>query len=108
MSGRFTEDDVEQACLDCLEALGYFILHGHNISPDGDAPERAAYDANILIERFKAAFHNINPHLNADASDYALRKLQQTELPTLIEENRRIHQLIVDGVDVDTCISSHM
>lgn len=101
MSGRFTEDHVEQACLDWLEALGYSILHGPDISPDGDIPERAAYDANILIERFKSAFHNINPHLNADACDYALRKLQQTELPTLIEENRRIHQLIVDGVDVD-------
>lgn len=101
MSGKFTEDHVEQACLDWLEALGYFILHGPDISPDGDAPERAAYDATILIERFKSAFLNINPHLNADACDYALRKLQQTELPTLIEENRRIHQLIVDGVDVD-------
>ena len=49
MSGRFTEDHVEQACLDWLEALGYSILHGPDISPDGDAPERAAYDANILI-----------------------------------------------------------
>ena len=85
MSGRFTEDHVEQACLDWLETLGYSILHGPDISPDGDAPERAAYDANILIERFKTAFQNINPHLNADACDYALRKLQQTELPTLIE-----------------------
>ena len=101
MSGKFTEDHVEQACLDQLEALGYSILHGPNISPDGDVPERAAYDANIMIERFQSAFHNINPHLNADACDYALRKLQQTELPILIEENRRIHQLIVDGVDVD-------
>ena len=101
MSSRFTEDHVEQACLDWLDALGYHILYGPDISPDGDAPERAAYDANILIKRFKTAFHNINPHLNADAFDYALRKLQQTELPTLIEENRRIHQLIVDGVDVD-------
>ena len=51
MSGRFTEDHVEQACLDWLEALGYSILHGPDISPDGDAHERAAYDANILIER---------------------------------------------------------
>ena len=101
MSGKFTEDHVEQACLEWLEELGYSILHGPDISPDGDAPERAAYDSNILIERFKSAFHNINPHLNADACEYALRKLQQTELPSLIEENRRIHQLIVDGVDVD-------
>ncbi len=101
MSGKFTEDHLEQACLDWLEDLDYGVLHGPDISPDGDAPERAAYDATILIERFTTAFHTINPHLSADACDYALRKLQQTDFPNLVEENRRLHQLMVDGVDVD-------
>ena len=100
-SGKFTEDHVEQACLDWLEALDYCVLHGPDISPDGDAPERAAYDATILIERFKTAFHIYQSHLNSDACDYVLRKLQQTDFPSLVEENRRLHQLIVDGVDVD-------
>ena len=101
MSDKFTEDHVEQACLDWLEALGYSILHGPHISPDGDAPERAAYDVTILTNRFETAFHKINPHLSSDDSDYALRKLQQTDFPSLVEENRRLHQLMVDGVDVD-------
>ncbi len=101
MNGKFTEDHVEQACLDWLEALGYGVLHGPDISPDGDARERAAYDVTILIDRFKTAFHTINPHLSSDACDYALRKLQQTDFPSLVEENRRLHQLMVDGVDVD-------
>ena len=101
MRSKFTEDHVEQACLDWLEALGYSILHGPDISPDGDTPERSAYDITILIDRFKTAFHIINPHMNNDACDYALRKLQQTDFPSLTEENRRLHQLIVDGVDVE-------
>ena len=101
MSGKFTEDHVEQASLDWLEALGYSILHGPDISPDGDIPERSAYDITILIDRFKTAFDSINPHMNSDACDYALRKLQQTDFPSLVEENRRLHQLIVDGVDVE-------
>ena len=98
---KITENDVEQVCIDWLEALDYGVLHGSNISPDGDAPERVAYDATILIGRFKTAFSAINPHLNADACDYALRKLQQTDFPNLIEENRRLHKLMIDGVDVD-------
>ena len=49
MSGKFTEDHVEQACLDWLEALDYGVLHGLDISPDGDTPERAAYDVTILV-----------------------------------------------------------
>jgi type I restriction enzyme R subunit len=101
MSGKFTEDHVEQASLDWLEALGYSILHGPDISPDGDTPERSAYDITILVDRFKTAFHIINPHMNSDACDYALRKLLQTDFPSLVEENRRLHQLIVDGVDVE-------
>lgn len=101
MSNKITEDHVEEACLDWLEELGYSILHGPDISPDGDNPERAAYDVTILIDRFKTAFKKINPHLSTDSFEYTLRKLQQSELPTLVEENRRIHQLIIDGVDVD-------
>ena len=98
---KITENDVEQVCIDGLEALNYGVLHGPNISPDGSAPERVAYDATILIGRFKTAFSAINPHLNADACDYALRKLQQTDFPNLIEENHRLHKLMIDGVDVD-------
>ena len=69
MSGKIIEDDVEEACLDWLEALGYAVLHGQDISPDGEAPERAAYDVAILIDRFKTAFHTINPSLGSDACD---------------------------------------
>ncbi len=29
------------------------------------------------------------------------KKLQQTELPSLVEENRRLHRLLIDGVDVE-------
>mgnify|MGYP000388844095 CR=1 FL=1 len=70
MSGKFTEDHVEQACLDWLEALGYGVLHGPDISPDGEARERAAYDSTILIDRFKSSFQTINPHLSSDACAY--------------------------------------
>ncbi len=98
---KLTENDVENACLEWLAVLGYSVLRGADISPDGDAPERASYDSTLLIQRFKTAFHSINPHLDADACGHALRKLQQTDFPSLIEENRRLHRMMVDGVDVE-------
>jgi type I restriction enzyme, R subunit len=101
MTGKFTEDHVEQACLDWLDELGYGVLHGPDISPEGANIERAAHDAVLLIERFKNAFRQINPQLNDDACEHALRKLQLTDFPNLVDENRRLHQLMVDGVDVD-------
>jgi type I restriction enzyme, R subunit len=101
VTGKFTEDHVEQACLDWLSELGYGVLHGPDISPDGNDSERAAYDTVILIERFRKSFQQINPQLDDDAFAYALRKLLQTQFPSKEEENRRLHQLMVDGVDVD-------
>jgi len=103
MTGKFTEDHVEQACLDWLGELGYGVLHGPDISPDGNEGdrERTAYDSVILIDRFKNTFKQINPQLSEDACEHALRKLLQTQFPSKEEENRRLHQLMVDGVDVD-------
>ena len=96
-----TEDIVEQACLGWLEELGYQVLHGPDISPDGADKERAAYDAVMLEGRLKDALQRLNPHLSTDALEHVVRKLQQSETPNLVEENRRIHRLIIDGVDVE-------
>lgn len=101
MTGNFTEDHVEQACIDWLGELGYEFLHGPDISPDGEYKERESYDAVVLVERFRSSFKQINPKLNEEACDHALRRLLQTQFPNKEEENRRLHQLMVDGVDVD-------
>lgn len=100
MSG-FTETPYDQFFLNCLKALNYAILHEHDISPDGASPERSAYDEVILIGRFKSAFHTINPHLSNRNCDYVLRKLLMSEFPHALQENRRIHHMIINGVDVD-------
>ena len=94
---------MKQACLDWFSELGYSVLQGPYISPDGAAPERGSYGEVILIDRLKTVFRTINPHLKDtcnDACDYALRKLQQTDSPNPTEENRRLHRLMIDGVDV--------
>ena len=106
MSGMLTEHDVEQTCLGWLGELGYDIVHGPDISPDRDtdserATERTAYDTVILSNRFKRAFQKLNPNLGTDAYEHARRKLDHTDFPSLIEENRRLHRLMIDGVDVD-------
>jgi len=37
------EDMIEQEALEILEELGYEILHGPDISPDGFSPMRELY-----------------------------------------------------------------
>ncbi|MBK1724148.1 type I restriction endonuclease subunit R [Thiocystis violacea] len=97
----FTESHVEDAALSWLEDLGYSVLHGRDISPDGGSPERASYADVILFDRFRAALARLNPHLPPDVLDEVVKKVQQTETPSLVEENRRLHRMIVEGVDVE-------
>ncbi len=98
---RFGESHVEEAALSWLEDLGYAVLHGPDISPDGAAPERTSYADVILADRLRDALTAINSHLPVDALDEVVKKVQQTETPSLVEENRRLHKMIVEGVDVE-------
>jgi len=98
---KFAESHVEEAALDHLSELGYAIVGGGNISPDGHSPERDAYSDVLLLERLQAAIDRINPHIPAEARQDALKKIVAAERPSLIEENRRLHKAIVEGFDVE-------
>ncbi|MEQ6340544.1 MAG: type I restriction endonuclease subunit R [Gammaproteobacteria bacterium] len=96
-----SEAAVELALLEQLRGLGYSIEHEENIGPDGHRPERESHDEVILKKRFENAVALLNPGLPLEARQDAIRKVMQHELPSLLEENRRIHRLITEGVDVE-------
>ncbi|MEO3430710.1 type I restriction endonuclease subunit R [Pelagibius sp. CAU 1746] len=97
----FSENHVEDAALEWLSGLGYAVLHGPDISPEGPSPERVSYDQVLLTERLRAALEALNPHLPAETLDEVLRKVQQAETPSLVEENRRLHGYLLEGVPVE-------
>lgn len=96
-----SEAAVEQALLDQLRALGYSIEREEDIGPDGHRPERESHDEVVLKQRFEDAVAQLNPSLPMEARQDAIRKVMQSELPSLLEENRRIHKLMIEGVDVE-------
>lgn len=98
---KITEDHIEQAALEWLARLGYDVLHGPDISPEGPTPERVSYDEVLLIARLRTALESLNPHLPADTLDEVLKKVRQVETPSLVDENRRLHRYLVDGVPVE-------
>ncbi|MYF00436.1 MAG: type I restriction endonuclease subunit R [Gammaproteobacteria bacterium] len=98
---KLHEADVEEAVLDWLSELGYTVAHGPDISPDGTVPERVSYEEVILSERFRGAFARLNPDLDASALEEVERKLWQSETPSLVEENRRLHRYLIQGVPVE-------
>jgi type I restriction enzyme R subunit len=97
---RITESVVEQTALAWFESLGYTIDSGPAISPGEPGAERENYDQVVLIGRLQTALGNINPDIPPDAIEEAGRKIARTESPSLIENNRRFHRMLTDGVDI--------
>ena len=96
-----SEAAVEQALLDQLRALDYSIEREEDIGPDGQRPERESHDEVVLKKRFEDAVARLNPSIPPEAHQDAVRRVMQSELPSLLEENRRLHKLMTEGVDVE-------
>lgn len=96
-----SEAEIESALLDQLRALGYRIEREEDIGPDGHRPERESHDEVVLCRRFEEAVDRLNPAVPPEARQDAIRKVTQSELPALLEENRRLHRLLTEGVDVE-------
>jgi len=100
MSKSFAESTVEQATLDWLGEMQYGVLHGPDLAPGELAAERATFGDVVLVDRLRAALERINPKIPGEALDEAVRKVLRSETPSLIENNRRFHVLLIDGIDV--------
>jgi type I restriction enzyme R subunit len=94
----FTETVVESATLAWLES--FHFRPGPTITGGPDA-EREGYDEVVLGRRLREVLGRLNPQLPEEAHEEAFRKLTRCDAPTLIERNRAIHRMIVEGVEVE-------
>ena len=101
MINRFSESVVEDAALAWLESLGYVVLHGPEIAPGELFAEREGFGEIVLVGRLRKALAAINSHLPGEALEEAVRKVLRTEHPGLIENNRRFHRFLVEGLPVE-------
>ena len=101
MANFLTEADVEGSLLEQFRELGYDTASGPEIAPGGERSERKTWGDVVLRDRLRAALVRINAHLPAGAVEEALRKVGRLESPSLIQNNRRFHQSLVERVDVE-------
>lgn len=97
----FTEDLVEQVALGILQEMGWRYEDPILIAPDGPQRRRVSNGDVVLDGLLGEAAKRLNPGIPDEALHSALRQIQITETPSLIEENRRIHRLLVDGIDIE-------
>ncbi len=100
-TGRIIESDVESAALSWLEGIGWRIVHGPDIAPGTPAAERRDYGQVVLAQRLRDALARLNPDLPAEALNDAFRKLTRPEGADLLQRNRALHRMLVDGVTVE-------
>jgi len=99
----FTESDVEEATLAWLESLGYATLYGPDIAAGAPQAERTdpQYRDVVLERRLRQALTALNPDLPYEALEDAYRKITRLDAPSLMERNRSLHRLLVNGVPVE-------
>lgn len=97
----FTESHVEEAALAWLSELSYAVKSGPEIAPDSLTPERSSYNDVVLSGRLARAIARLNLAIPDEARADATRRLRQVEYPGLIEENRRLHRFLTEGVPVE-------
>jgi len=94
------EDQLEQEVLSWLGDVGYQVLSGPEIAPDGERPERQDYRQVILIDRLRQAVARLNPDIPPAAREEAIKQVQDLGVPVQMAANQRFHRLLVTGVPV--------
>jgi len=95
------EQQLEDLCIRWFQEAGWQWVHGPDIAPDSDAPERADYRQVILHDRLLAALVRINPQIPVGALDQALHTVQTISEPQTVLRNRSFHRLVLSGVTVE-------
>jgi type I restriction enzyme R subunit len=98
---EITESVVEQAALAWFESLAYQVISGPTIAPGELFAERDSYSDVILTKRLREALARINPAIPPEAIEDAIRKIVRSESPDPVENNRRFHHFVTDGVPVE-------
>jgi type I restriction enzyme R subunit len=93
----FDENVAELALLEWLAELGYAVVHGPELVPD----ERPDHREVLLEGRLRAALTRLNPEAPAGALDEAVRQVRRVESPSLVVRNRRFHDQLANGVEVE-------
>lgn len=97
---RITENSIEEFAIELLEKLGYELVYGPDIAPDGETPERESYEQVLLIDRLRKALKRINRNMPADVLEDAIKEIRRIHSPELLTNNETFHRFLTEGIPV--------
>ena len=93
------ENHIEQSALEILKELEYEVIFGQYWARGNK--ERERYQDVVLIGRLKEAVKRLNPELPESAQAEVVRKVIREVSPDPVLDNRQLHLLLVEGVDIE-------
>ena len=95
-----TEDQLEQETLGWLASVGYSPLNARDLDRLDPRLERSDLRTVVLERELKQSLRQLNPKVPTVAIDDAFNQLLAVENLPLIQANRQLHRLLVNGVPV--------
>ncbi len=87
--------------LTLFEVIGYTVLLEPDIALGKHQIGRSSYSEVVLYQRLHEALQKINPTKPDEAIAAAIYQVACMESDDLLENNRRFHKLLTDGVEVE-------
>jgi type I restriction enzyme, R subunit len=98
---ELAEEAVELAALSWFELIGWKVVAGDYLAPDGPLGARADYRDAILEAELRSAIASLNPEATASMVNTAVLKIKALQSQDLVENNRLFHPFLVSGVPVE-------
>jgi type I restriction enzyme R subunit len=102
---NLNESTIENMTIELLVEAGFAY-----VNPAELEPERPDLAQVVLAGRLRSAVDRLNPELTDEARVYAVSQILNTASLTdnVIENNRAVHRLLVEGVKVEILEDGHM
>src|SRR5687768_4560628 len=94
------EQLVEKPAERLFIELGYETIYGPSIHPSAEYAERDSLYEVLLKGRLRSKLAQLNPDLPQNVYDVAIKQIEGLSQPSLLENNRQFHQLLLAGVKV--------
>lgn len=98
---KITENEIELFAIELLEKLGFEYIYAPSIAPDSDMPMRESFADVILKEKLQNALTAINPTLDYDLIEYAVKQCQRLRTTELLTDNETFHKMLTEGITVE-------
>lgn len=96
-----SEAELETHFMESLAPLGYRLADGADVSPEVKDPLRASFRETILAPVLLESLARLNPDVPKTALEDAARRVTDSVFTSdIVQENRRLHDLMVHGVPV--------